>query len=157
MARVQTHLNLREMREQLAREKRLVDQLLDNMLPADAVRELKATGKVAPQRFENVAVLFVDLVSFTSYCDRHTPEEVVGSLGDPFILFEECANRKWTGEDQDRWRCVSRDSGSAEASTGSTPSGGELRCGDCSGHYGDCGMAGRSGPAFTVDRLWPAS
>ena len=77
---------LREMREQLAREKRLVDPLLDNMLPADAVRELKATGKVAPQRFEKVAVLFVDLVSLTSYCDRHTPEEVVGSLGDPFIL-----------------------------------------------------------------------
>jgi len=93
LARVQTHLNLRETREQLAREKRLVDQLLDNMLPAAAVAELKATGKVAPQRFENVAVLFVDLVSFTRYCDQHTPEEVVGSLGDVFILFEECANR----------------------------------------------------------------
>src|SRR6516164_8602878 len=44
MARVQTHLNLRETREQLAREKRLVDKLLDNTLPAAAVRELKATG-----------------------------------------------------------------------------------------------------------------
>jgi CheY-like chemotaxis protein len=93
MARVQTQLNLRDTREQLAREKRLVDQLLDNMLPPAAVSELKATGKVAPQRFENVAVLFVDLVSFTSFCDRHAPEEVVGSLGDLFVLFEECANR----------------------------------------------------------------
>jgi adenylate cyclase len=93
MARVQTHLMLREAREQLAREKRLVDQLLDNTLPAAAVKELKATGKVTPQRFENVAVLFVDLVSFTRYCDQHTPEEVVGSLGDLFILFEECAKR----------------------------------------------------------------
>ena len=93
MARVQTHLNLRETREQLAREKRLVDQLLDNMLPAAAVSELKATGKVAPKRFENVAVLFVDLVSFTAFCDRHTPEEVVDSLGDLFVLFEKCAKR----------------------------------------------------------------
>jgi len=93
MARVQTHLNLRETREQLEREKRLVDQLLDNMLPADAVAELKATGKVAPRRFENVAVLFVDLVSFTRYCDQHAPEEVVGCLGELFILFEECAKR----------------------------------------------------------------
>jgi len=93
MARVQTHLNLRDTREQLAREKRLVDQLLDNILPADAVTELKATGKVAPRRFENVAVLFVDLVSFTRYCDQHSPEEVVGSLSDLFILFEECAQR----------------------------------------------------------------
>ena len=93
MARVQTHLNLRETREQLAREKRLVDRLLENILPAAAVTELKATGRVAPKRFENVAVLFVDLVSFTSFCDRHTPEEVVGNLSDLFVLFEECASR----------------------------------------------------------------
>lgn len=93
LARVQTHLNLREAREQLAREKHLVDQLLDNILPAAAVSELKNTGKVTPQRFENVSVLFVDLVSFTSFCDRHSAEEVVGSLGDLFVLFEECANR----------------------------------------------------------------
>jgi CheY-like chemotaxis protein len=93
LARVQTHLNLRETREQLAREKQLVDQLLDNTLPAAAVRELKATGKVAPQRFENVAVLFVDLVGFTSFCNRHTAEEVIGSLSDLFVMFEECANR----------------------------------------------------------------
>ena len=93
MARVQTHLNLRETREQLAREKRLVDQLLDNMLPAAAVTELKASGKVTPQRYENVAVLFVDMVSFTRFCDQHTPEEVVGTLGDLFILCEGSANR----------------------------------------------------------------
>jgi CheY-like chemotaxis protein len=93
LARVQTHLNLRDAREQLAREKRLVDQLLENTLPAAAVRELKATGKVAPQRFESVAVLFIDLVSFTAFCNRHTPEEVVGSLSDLFVMFEECANR----------------------------------------------------------------
>src|SRR3954452_643271 len=93
MARVRTHLNLRETREQLAREKRLVDQLLENTLPVAAVAELKATGKVAPRQFENVAVLFVDLVSFTVFCDRHTPEEVVGNLSDLFVAFEDCANR----------------------------------------------------------------
>jgi class 3 adenylate cyclase len=48
---------------------------------------------VAPQRFENVAVVFVDLVSCASFCDRHTPEEVVGSLGDIFVVFEACASR----------------------------------------------------------------
>ncbi len=92
LARVQTHLNLRETREQLASEKRLVDRLLDNILPAAAVAELKAAGRVAPKRFENVAVVFVDLVGFTSFCNGHTPEEVVGSLGDLFELFERCAD-----------------------------------------------------------------
>ncbi|UWZ84874.1 adenylate/guanylate cyclase domain-containing protein [Occallatibacter riparius] len=93
LARVQTHLNLRETREQLAREKQLVDRLLDNILPPAAVKELKTTGKVAPQRFENVAVLFVDLVSFTAFCDRHAPEEVVSALSDLFLMFEETASR----------------------------------------------------------------
>jgi class 3 adenylate cyclase len=81
------------MREQLAREKQLVDRLLENTLPGAAIAELKATGRVAPRRFENVAVLFVDLVSFTAFCDRRAPEEVVGRLGDLFVLFEECAHR----------------------------------------------------------------
>jgi len=93
LARVQTHLNLRETREQLAREKQLVDRLLENILPSAAVKELKTTGKVAPQRFDNVAVLFIDLVSFTAFCDRHTPEEVVGALSDLFLMFEETASR----------------------------------------------------------------
>jgi adenylate cyclase len=93
LARVQTHLNLRETREQLVREKQLVDRLLENTLPSAAVRELKTTGKVAPQRFDNVAVMFIDLVSFTAFCDRHTPEEVVGALSDLFVMFEETASR----------------------------------------------------------------
>ena len=93
LARVQTHLALREALEEVEREKQMVDQLLDNTLPPAAVAELKATGKVAPKRFENVAVLFVDLVGFTSYCDAHTPEEVIGGLSELFVLFEECAKR----------------------------------------------------------------
>lgn len=93
LARVQTHLNLRETRKQLTQEKQLVDQLLENTLPAEAVKELKATGKVAPQRFDDVAVLFIDLVNFTAFCDRHTAEEVVGNLSDLFVMFEECASR----------------------------------------------------------------
>jgi class 3 adenylate cyclase len=90
-ARVQTHLTLREAREQLAAEKRKVDRLLDNILPAAAVAEIKRTGSVIPRRFENVAVLFTDLVGFTTYCDQHAAEEVVSDLGDLFVAFEECA------------------------------------------------------------------
>ena len=90
-ARVQTHLTLREAREQLAEEKRKVDRLLDNILPPAAVAEIKKTGSVIPRRFENVAVLFTDLVTFTAYCDQHAPEEVVNDLGDLFVAFEKCA------------------------------------------------------------------
>ena len=90
-ARVETHLTLRDARVQLAEEKRKVDRLLDNILPPVAVTEIKETGSVIPRRFENVAVLFTDLVSFTTYCDQHAPEEVVDDLGGLFVAFEECA------------------------------------------------------------------
>jgi adenylate cyclase len=92
-ARVRTQLTLREAREQLAEEKRKVDRLLDNMLPPPAVIEIKQTGGVVPRRFENVAVLFCDLVGFTNYCDGHAPEQVVRELGDLFVIFENCARQ----------------------------------------------------------------
>jgi class 3 adenylate cyclase len=92
-ARVRTHLALREAHEQVAEEKRKLDRLLDNILPASAVAEIKLTGGVIPRRFENVAVLFSDLVGFTNYCDQHDPEEVVRELESLFFTFERCARR----------------------------------------------------------------
>ena len=50
------------------------------ILPAPAVAELQTTGRIAPRRFEDVAVLLADVVGFTAYCDRHRPEEVVAEL-----------------------------------------------------------------------------
>ena len=67
-------------RESLEIEKKRSDDLLHAILPAGAVRELKETGAVQPRRFENVAVLFCDIVGFTEYCDRHSPEQVVAEL-----------------------------------------------------------------------------
>jgi adenylate cyclase len=92
-ARVRTHLALREAHEQVAEEKSKLDRLLDNILPASAVAEIKLTGRVIPRRFENVAVLFSDLVGFTTYCDQHDPEEVVKELASLFVTFESCARQ----------------------------------------------------------------
>src|SRR6185312_3387231 len=61
-------------------EKRRADDLLHSMLPPGAVRELKATNEVRPRRYEEVAVLFCDIVDFTSYCDKNPPEQVIAEL-----------------------------------------------------------------------------
>ena len=66
--------------EKLESEKKRSDDLLHAILPAGAVRELRATGAVQPRRFEDVAVLFCDIVGFTEYCDRHPPEQVIVEL-----------------------------------------------------------------------------
>jgi class 3 adenylate cyclase len=69
----------RQMQE-LERERARADRLLHAILPPSAVAELKARDCVTPRRFERVAVLFGDLVSFTTYCERHAAEEVVANL-----------------------------------------------------------------------------
>jgi class 3 adenylate cyclase len=66
--------------QQVESEKRRADELLYAMLPPGAVRELKATNEVRPRRFNEVAVLFCDVVGFTSYCDENPPEKVVEGL-----------------------------------------------------------------------------
>lgn len=58
----------------------VIDRLLHAILPSSAVAELTKTNRVQPRRYDNVVVLFVDVVDFTRYCDEHTPEEVVANL-----------------------------------------------------------------------------
>lgn len=86
-ARIRSSLDKKRLRDlesdhlkQLEIEKKRGDDLLHATLPAAAVHELKTTDMVKPRRFEDVAVLFCDIVDFTSYCDHHSPEEVVAHL-----------------------------------------------------------------------------
>jgi class 3 adenylate cyclase len=65
---------------QIEQEKQRADELLHVILPGPIVEELKTTNEVKPRRYDNVAVLFADLVGFTRYCDHHPPEEVVPDL-----------------------------------------------------------------------------
>jgi class 3 adenylate cyclase/CheY-like chemotaxis protein len=69
----------RQMQE-IDHERARADRLLHAILPPSAVAELKARDRVTPKRYEEVAVLFGDIVSFTSYCERHPAEEVVANL-----------------------------------------------------------------------------
>ncbi len=74
------------------RERRRADSLLASLFPAPVVEEFRATGTVASRRHEDVAVLFCDVVSFTSWCERHTPEEVVTTLQAMVVRFEQVAD-----------------------------------------------------------------
>jgi adenylate cyclase len=77
---------------QIEQEKQRSDELLHVILPRDIAAELKDTHAVKPRRFENVAILFCDVVGFTGYSDRHAPEEIVSHLQNLVEAFEElCA------------------------------------------------------------------
>ena len=61
------------------------------ILPERIVDELKSTGTVRARRIDGVAVLFADIVGFTSYSDSHDPEEVLESLTEMMQTFEDIA------------------------------------------------------------------
>lgn len=93
MARVETQLALRRALLQAQRAQKQADDLLHCLLPEFAAEEIRSIGTVIPRRHENVAVLFCDIVSFTAYCDRHPPEDVVARLDAVFVIFEQVAAR----------------------------------------------------------------
>jgi len=73
---------------QIQEEKQRSDDLLHIILPHDVAQELKTTQAVKPRRLENVAVLFCDIVSFTAWCDKHAPHEVLTHLQSLVEAFE---------------------------------------------------------------------
>ena len=79
---------------QIKLEQERADALLHVILPAEVVNELKATNAVRARRFDNVAVLFADIVGFTSFCDGHEPNEVMGYLQRLVETWEEIAFRR---------------------------------------------------------------
>ena len=86
-ARVGASLDKKKLRDQEAsylqqieREQQRSDELLHAISPVGAVRELKFTNEVQPRRYDDVAVMFCDIVSLTAYCEQNPPEKVVGVL-----------------------------------------------------------------------------
>jgi adenylate cyclase len=74
-------------------ERRRADDVLATVLPRSIARALKLNGRLAPQRYEDVAVLFCDVVGFTSYSERHPPEIVFAELEVLVDRFEEIAQK----------------------------------------------------------------
>lgn len=74
-------------------EKRRADELLTTVLPRSIARVLKLNSRLAPQRYEDVAVLFCDVVGFTAYSERHPPETVFAELEALVDRFEEIAQK----------------------------------------------------------------
>jgi class 3 adenylate cyclase len=61
-------------------ERRRSEELLHAIFPPEIVRELKSTQAVRPRRYENVAVIFTDIVGFTGFAETLEPERVIDGL-----------------------------------------------------------------------------
>lgn len=77
-------------RERLAREN---ERLLLNILPEPIARRLRDGESLIADRFDDVTLLFADIVEFTRLSARMTPPELVGALNEIFTVFDELVDR----------------------------------------------------------------
>ncbi len=78
-----------EQQELIQIEKDKVEKWLSNTLPAEAVIELKRSGKVQANSFKLVSVLFTDVVGFTKISENMSANRLVNKLDVLFRKFDE--------------------------------------------------------------------
>lgn len=66
-----------------------METILQELLPQSVANSLKLGHQVAPEYFENVTVLFSDIVSFTKISSMGTPLDVVRMLNIMYTVFDE--------------------------------------------------------------------
>ncbi|MEM7244448.1 MAG: adenylate/guanylate cyclase domain-containing protein [Acidobacteriota bacterium] len=84
---------LREYAQLLVLEQLRSEELLLNILPEQIADRLKDGEDVIADSFENVSVLFADLVNFSTLARSLTPQELVHLLNQAFSAFDELAGR----------------------------------------------------------------
>jgi class 3 adenylate cyclase len=74
--------------ESIEIEKLKSERLLRNILPESVAIELKEKGKSTPKYYENATIIFADLVNFTLFAQKNTPEEITKELDPLFLAFD---------------------------------------------------------------------
>ena len=86
------HLDRRMSAAALTKELERSESLLLNILPASIARKLKRSpGSSIAERFDEVTVLFADIVGFTQLANRVSPTELVDTLDQLFREFDRIA------------------------------------------------------------------
>ncbi len=74
-------------------EKEKSDKLLLNVLPESVADDLKRTGKTTPEHFDDVTVLFSDIVGFTKVSATLSPQTLIDELNELFTQFDAFAEQ----------------------------------------------------------------
>jgi len=87
----EANLKLLESNEIIENERKRSDNLLLNILPKKIAEELKENGSAKPECFENVSVMFSDIVNFTRISETMEPAALIGELNELFTAFDRIA------------------------------------------------------------------
>lgn len=73
----------------LDRQKAEIQNLLENILPAEVAKELREKGHANLRSYERVSVLFSDFKDFTAIAEKTSAEELVSDLNTCFRAFDD--------------------------------------------------------------------
>jgi adenylate cyclase len=83
----------RRMEMELRQQRKQADRLLVNILPYQIAQRLKAGTRTIAESFDEVTVLFADLVEFTAASVQMGPKELVDLLNEVFSTFDRLAEK----------------------------------------------------------------
>jgi len=72
----------------IKKEKKISEDLLLNILPAEIAEELKEKGEAGAKMLDEVTVLFTDFKGFTSISEKMSAEQLVRDLNECFSAFD---------------------------------------------------------------------
>ncbi|MCX6146519.1 MAG: hypothetical protein NTW25_04615 [Candidatus Kapabacteria bacterium] len=73
-------------------EKEITEKLLFNVLPISIAKRLKSQDTIADS-FNNVSIIFIDIVGFTKISSVTPPQELVEMLNDVFVKFDNLTDK----------------------------------------------------------------
>jgi len=88
------HLRINEAEAATSHERERSERLLANILPAAIAARLKRDEHPIADQFDEVTVLFADVVGFTGFAAMHPPETVVNLLNMLFYAFDDMVERR---------------------------------------------------------------
>jgi adenylate cyclase len=87
------HRELEAILEESRREKERAEQMLLNILPSVVAEELRESGSVKPMYFEDVTIVFADIVGFTLSTEQLPADELVEILNEYFTRCDQIVMR----------------------------------------------------------------
>ena len=85
---ISNRVNVRKTQDLLEQERFRSESLLKNILPASIAETLKERPSTIAERFDEVSILFADIVGFTPMSRAMSAEEVVSMLNEVFTGFD---------------------------------------------------------------------
>ncbi len=89
----ESNTQLERRNQEIDQQREKTESLLLNILPAQIAEELQLKGKVEPKYFEDVTILFADIVGFTLSTETLAAEDLVYLLHDYFTAFDNITKR----------------------------------------------------------------